>query len=525
MDMYDGLTRFTRWTALATLTGAIMLGGVRDLRAQEIDGLRATAKLAPADGEYRLRNACSGQLLGVRNGTINPWDDAVVQPEGSGLAISWQLASAGDGSHIVRAAGTNSALQSSYGATASGTNIDLWTYLNGAAQRWIINDAGGGYVKLNLAAAPDKALDLKYAGGNGETDVWLYTDNGTCAQQWKIEAVDAGSGNTGDAFAMLKRLGRGINFGNILEASPTEGSWGISLSEELFDKAKEAGFATIRLPVRWSNHAQAEAPFQIDENWFKRVDYAINAALSRGMNIVVNMHHYRQLGGEKLDYGESSVRAGAVEDRFVAMWTQIAARYKDLPNDRVLFELYNEPNTTLTPDRWNPLLARTLSKVRENNPNRFVVIGPTSWNGADALAQLQLPNDPRIIVTIHNYNPFKFTHVGASWAGGDKWPDGQTTCCNAQQIADIVAPLDKAKQWAGTRWPIWVGEFGAFSGEGSTGLKAEYASRVRYTRIVRDEAERRGFAWAYWELAAGFGIWDPNAKAWRTELRDALVGP
>ena len=28
--------------------------------------------------------------------------------------------------------------------------------------------------------------------------------------------------------------------------------------------------------------------------------------------------------------------------------------------------------------------------------------------------------------------------------------------------------------------------------------------------------------WAYWEFAAGFGMYDPNAGAVRVELRDAL---
>jgi endoglucanase len=320
-----------------------------------------------------------------------------------------------------------------------------------------------------------------------------------------------------DAFGMLRRLGRGINFGNMLEASPAEGSWGVSLSDELFDKAKEAGFATIRLPVRWSNHAQATAPFAIDDAFLRRVDDAIDAATARGMNIVVNMHHHRQLCGEKLDTGEARVDAAVLDDRFVAMWSQIAQRYRKQPIDRVLFELYNEPNTGCTPQRWNTLLARAFAEVRKTNPQRFVVIGPTSWNSADALKDLRLPNDARIIVTVHNYNPFRFTHQGASWAGPDanRWLG--TSCCDAAQTAEIVAALNTAQRWAGTRWPIWLGEFGAYE-------KAPYDARVRYSRLVRDEAEKRGFAWSYWEMASGFGIWNPNARAWRSELRDALVG-
>jgi endoglucanase len=82
----------------------------------------------------------------------------------------------------------------------------------------------------------------------------------------------------------------------------------------------------------------------------------------------------------------------------------------------------------------------------------------------------------------------------------------------------MTAPLNTAKRWAGSRWPLWLGEFGAYE-------RAPYDSRVRYTRIMRDEAEKRGITWSYWELASGFGIWNPENRTWRTELRDALTGP
>jgi endoglucanase len=494
------------------MTAGIVAFGTHAVHAQSI-----------ADGTYTITNACNGKSLGLQNGNPNPWDNAMLRDAGGSGAITWQVAAAGDGSTILRAAGTQSALQTSYAKTTSETDVDLWTYGGGASQRWLIGDGGNGTFKLALAAAPGMALDAKYGGANGEAEVWLYTENTSCAQRWNIKAA-GGGGNTSDAFAMTKKIGRGINFGNILEGSPVEGSWGLSLSDELFDKAKEGDFATIRLPVRWSNYAQVSAPYTIDEAFFKRVDYAISSALSRGMNIVVNMHHYRQLCDENIDGGEPNVAAGAVDDRFVSIWGQIAQRYKNQPADRVLFELYNEPNpgkqntatSGCSASRWNALLKRAFAEVRKTNPDRFIVIGPVMWNSADSLKDLQPPDDPRVIVTIHNYSPFWFTHQGATWVpGSNAWLG--TTCCSAAQISELTAPLDTAKQWAGTRWPIWVGEFGA-------NFRAPYDSRVRYTRIARDEFEKRGFTWAYWELAAEFGVWDPVAKVWRTELRNALTG-
>ena len=52
-----------------------------------------------------------------------------------------------------------------------------------------------------------------------------------------------------DPFKMNKLLGRGVNLGNALEV-PTEGEWGVVLKEEYFSIIKQAGFNSVRLPVR-----------------------------------------------------------------------------------------------------------------------------------------------------------------------------------------------------------------------------------------------------------------------------------
>src|SRR3712207_5003553 len=80
------------------------------------------------------------------------------------------------------------------------------------------------------------------------------------------------------AHAANKRLGRGINLGNALEA-PNEGEWGVTLKADYFKRIKEAGFDTVRLPVKWSAHAAAAPPYAIDERFAERVDWAVDQAL------------------------------------------------------------------------------------------------------------------------------------------------------------------------------------------------------------------------------------------------------
>jgi endoglucanase len=325
---------------------------------------------------------------------------------------------------------------------------------------------------------------------------------------------DAAPGASASAVAMAAAIGRGVNFGNMLEA-PTEGAWGLSVTDDFIDKATAAGFTSVRLPVRWSNHAGAQAPFTIDAAFMTRVASVVDKLLAKGVVVVLDMHHYRQLDGDQLDAGESSVAASVVDVRFVMLWDQIATYFQGR-GSRLVFELYNEPHGRLNGEPWNVLAARALRVVRRTNPDRIVVIGPTSWNSANDLRLLKMPNDANLIATVHDYNPFRFTHQGAEWVT-PVMPTG-VTCCSAAQEAEMTAPLDIAKTWsAATRYPVFVGEFGAYS-------KADSTSRFDFDRKMRQAMESRGMSWDYWEFASGFGVYDPATLGFRQGLLDSLLG-
>ena len=79
-------------------------------------------------------------------------------------------------------------------------------------------------------------------------------------------------------------------------------------------------------------------------------------------------------------------------------------------------------------------------------------------------------------------------------------------------LLDLAAADAKARQR-----PMLVGEFGAYG-------KAPLASRVAYLRLMRNAMEARQMPWMYWELASGFGVYDPAAQRMRPDLYEALYG-
>src|SRR3954462_10448135 len=97
-----------------------------------------------------------------------------------------------------------------------------------------------------------------------------------------------------DIFAANKALGRGVNFGNALEA-PNEGEWGMKLEADFFAKIKAAGFDHVRVPTKWSAHAAKESPYAIDARFFERIDWVLEQAEKNKLRVVLNMHHYEDL--------------------------------------------------------------------------------------------------------------------------------------------------------------------------------------------------------------------------------------
>ncbi|MGB3723377.1 MAG: glycoside hydrolase family 5 protein [Pacificimonas sp.] len=291
--------------------------------------------------------------------------------------------------------------------------------------------------------------------------------------------------------------------GNHLEA-PNEGDWGRRIELSDFDKIADAGFNSIRLPVRWSNHASETAPYAIDETFMARVEILVDAALATGLNVVLDDHHYEDL----------HKNPAAHSDRLGELWRQIAARFADRPTDSLWFEIANEPNDQLTNENLLETLAPALAAIRETNPTRAVIYGGQNWSGINSLETLRLPDDPHVIPTFHYYDPFAFTHQGATWVDSPP-PLGRTYGSEEDQAA-LTADVEKLRAYiARTGKTPFIGEFGAHT-------TVPLEGRVPYYRAVREAFEGEVSGYCAWGYAATFPLYDDASGAWNPGMLAAM---
>ncbi|WP_239019553.1 glycoside hydrolase family 5 protein [Sphingomonas suaedae] len=302
-------------------------------------------------------------------------------------------------------------------------------------------------------------------------------------------------------------VGTCINIGNTFEP-PAESAWGGKpLAGDDMAIIAKAGFKTVRLPVRWDTHAGKGPDFKIDEAYMKRIRTAVEQARAAGLNVILNSHHFDAIHKDPLGSAP----------QLAAMWRQIAARFADMPREHVWFEIENEPHDKFNHSNLLAVLTPALKAIRETNPDRPVIIGGEFWSGIDSLATLPLPDDPHIVPTFHYYEPFDFTHQGASWV--NPAPPLGRSYGSAEDAERLKRDVAKIRAYvARTGKTPFMGETGAHT---TTSLD----QRVDYHRAVTAAFGPLDIGMCAWAYSNTFPFYDKEKKQWLPGLRGAMGLP
>ena len=321
--------------------------------------------------------------------------------------------------------------------------------------------------------------------------------------------------------AMNAKIGRGINMGNTFDAD-CETCWGAGPIEEYQVKAiKEAGFNSIRLPVRWDRQASKEAPYTIPETYLARVKEVVGWINGEGLIAIINMHHHQSFLTDTLAGGKPNPETTENHlTRVDSIWRQVADYFAKVSNDSLVFELFNEPRWAVTADIHNQMIARTYPIIRKNNPGRTLMYGSYTYNTYSGIRSLKLPEDGNIIFTPHYYVPASYALQGESYKCPDPPEVWEATSSQVKAMTDDFNKMvSLASEYYPGGLPINIGEFGATYCGG-------ISSRVKWVKQFVKLAKEKGISWNYWGFTkiGGYELFDKETQTWSdTETLKALL--
>ncbi|HEY8562406.1 MAG TPA: glycoside hydrolase family 5 protein [Pyrinomonadaceae bacterium] len=313
------------------------------------------------------------------------------------------------------------------------------------------------------------------------------------------------------------------NYGDFVKAKE------VARREKMFADIARAGFKTVRIPVNFGAWANYEKPFRWEnDEGLRAADSFVKWASDNNLNAIIDLHHVEFDG---------SVKEAATTERIVWLWREIAARYKNTNAEKVFFELRNEPHDIAAQD-WRQQAEEIIKTVRRVAPNHTLIVGFHDWNSRKALVESAPFDDPNIIYTFHYYDPFIFTHQGATWAGEGlpdlkgvpfpansnkisvpasakgKWVETQIGAYREDSVAEkMFADLRAAKEWSEkNKVPIFLGEFGSYS------KYADAESRCRHAETVYTILGKLQIPNAWWEWDGSFNMF----KKGTTEIFDCM---
>lgn len=200
-----------------------------------------------------------------------------------------------------------------------------------------------------------------------------------------------------------------------------------------FDTIAEQGFNLVRLPLDYRCYTSKGDWFAFDEKSLKQIDQAITWCMTRGIQVMLNIHRApgycihdpnglpspakvpeNQRGSLWVD---PSSRAA-----FLDHWAMFARRYKRVPASFLTFNLLNEPTGT-DANTYVTLMVEATRRVRKYRTDRPVVVdGLNMGAGLDPLL-VEAALKESFILSKHCYEPFMVTHYRAPWiAGSGTWP-------------------------------------------------------------------------------------------------------
>ena len=239
--------------------------------------------------------------------------------------------------------------------------------------------------------------------------------------------VPKGNVNTPLNDLSKKYLTKGLNFTNWGEEGKIDSTldpkdW--KFNEASVKKQADQGMLGIRFPIdldlylvdREAVLKGTQTKVEVEPFLFELLDSMNVWTKKYKLSYTIDFHAY-----------DGTFNAAASKDpvykrAMAALWKRVAEHFVSETREDLFYELTNEPNLSLPSGEviaqadWRSLAQMMIDSIRTVDPTRPVIFGDTEWYSLDKLVLSEPFADPYVIYAFHMYDPFVFTHQGASWS-------------------------------------------------------------------------------------------------------------
>ena len=316
---------------------------------------------------------------------------------------------------------------------------------------------------------------------------------------------------------------RGVNITGWFQASGPRQIQFSQYSKKDFENIKSLGCDAIRLPVNLFHMTSGNPDYTIDPLFLSMLDQALDWAEELKLYLIIDNHTSDDLASQNPN----------LETALVKVWTQLANRYKDR-SDYILYEIMNEPNgSAMTTAKWGQIQQSAINAIRLSDTRHTIIVGGAGFNSYNELAALPVYTDNNLIYTFHFYDPFVFTHQGASWPSPSMvslanvpFPYNASTMPavpsdlvgtwvgsalnnykNEGTVAKVKSLIDIAVAFRTARnIKLYCGEFGVYI------PNSKNTDRCFWYSEVRKYLEEKNIAWTIWDYKGGFGLFEKGTN-------------
>jgi endoglucanase len=284
---------------------------------------------------------------------------------------------------------------------------------------------------------------------------------------------------------------------------------------------KSLGCDVIRLPVNMHAMTSGSPSFTFDPLCFSFLDSVVTWCEQLHVYLILDNHSFDPDVNTSPDVGTILVK----------VWSQMATHFKDR-SEYLLYEILNEPHG-ITTSSWGIIQNQVINAIRTSDNKHTIVVGGSGYNSYGELQNLPVYTDTNLLYTFHFYDPFLFTHQGATWSSpsmeslsGVPFPydaarmpvcppvligtSVETRINNYPTdgtVSRVKSLINNAINFRNSRnVKIFCGEFGVYI------PNSPLSDRTYWYSIVRQYLEENNIPWTSWDYKGGFGLFNKGSN-------------